>query len=81
MSTYEGELTIFGLLGQVDSSLAVLIPGAMLVGGFLGDPLCLLLSLYPDWNCALTICSIQLPGDLLFSLFFILPPFGPPGLS
>jgi hypothetical protein len=46
------------LLGDrrhIDSSLGGLIPGAMLLGSFLGVPLCLFLSLYSDWNCVLPV--------------------------
>jgi hypothetical protein len=64
---------------HIDSPLGALIPGAMLVGRFLRAPLCLFLDL--NWNCALPVCSVLLPGDLSSSSFFILLPFEIPGLS
>jgi hypothetical protein len=40
---------------HIDSSLGSLIPEAMLLGSFLGAPLCLFLSLYSNWNCVLPV--------------------------
>jgi hypothetical protein len=56
---------------HIDSSLGCLIPGAMLVGSFLGAFLCLFLSPYSDWNCVLPVWLVLLPGDLHFSLIFL----------
>jgi hypothetical protein len=66
---------LFGNRKHIDFSLGALIPGDILVGSFLGAPLCLFFSFYPDWNCVLPVHLMLLPGNLLSFSSFILFPF------
>jgi hypothetical protein len=65
---------------NIDFSLRALIPGAVLVGSVLEASLCFF-GLYLEWNCALPVHLLLLPGDLLSFSSFVLPRLELPGLS
>jgi hypothetical protein len=66
---------------HTDFSLVALIPGALLVGSFLGSPFACSLAFALTGTVPPSIHLMLLPVDLLSFLSFVLPPFELPGLS